>query len=160
MTDDSGFMVPISDTRTFDALAHAPSDPEAAATVLRIAARYLRRLQFGGDGPQFLPDDLAGFLANAFERTARVPAKARPKVLAQALHLTAPGRRLVGSPFHISSEVYDLVLDGIAPTAACAIVAEKHDCSKDTVEDYWRRYADAFEIRGDPPREQGDDLVP
>lgn len=74
------------DPELLDALAKADSDPEQAAQLLRIAARYLR------EGKP-LPRGLDVYLADAFEAAMHKPEKDRGKALALELNLSALNRR-------------------------------------------------------------------
>lgn len=78
--------LPTFDARAVDALANAPSDPEAAAQALLLAAEYIRA---GAPMPKALVEHLAG----AIEASMAKPKGAREKALLQELKLTALNAR-------------------------------------------------------------------
>lgn len=80
--DDLGLYVnfPVS-----DAIRQAPSDPEAAARVLLLAASLMRERKT-------LPYELLDYLADAFESMLK-PAPDRLRTLALELNLTARNKR-------------------------------------------------------------------
>lgn len=123
-----------------EAIIHAPSEPEAAAWALKEIAVYLRRME-KGEAVE-LPSDAARHLANAFERTARVPAKARPAELARTLNLTSAGRRPKVPAFTLAYAVWEY--DG-GVNAALAAVAVSFGVDEKTVRRAWREWEGAFE---------------
>ncbi|MGH8173270.1 MAG: hypothetical protein ACREPX_08975 [Rhodanobacteraceae bacterium] len=128
-----------------EALKNAPIDPEAAATLLRIAARYLREsISRYREIPEVMPSGLARYLANAFERAARVPASARVSELAQSLHLDAGHRRKLASWLDAGARFDDLVRQGESKFLAATIVAVEFNCSQRTAQRYWKQYKDAL----------------
>ena len=123
-----------------EAIIHAPSEPEAAAWALKEIAGYLRSMAKGEAGD--LPLDAARYLANAFERTARVPAKARPAELARTLNLTAAGRRPKVPALTLAYAVWEYE-GGV--NAAMAAVAVRFGVHEKTVRRARREYEGAFE---------------
>lgn len=131
------------DLDLFEAMQHAPSDPEAAARALTAIAVHLRRLAEWKEGDHVsLPEDAARYLADALERTARVPAKARPAELARALNLTSAGRRPKVPELELAFAVHEQ-LGGV--NAAIAAAAERFDVDISTVRRAWRKWQEAFE---------------
>jgi hypothetical protein len=127
-----------------DVLARAPCDPEAAAQVLMIAARYLR-------AGEPLPDDLAKFLADAFESAGLKPDEhSRAKTLARDLHLIAGGnRRPKASYVEVGKAVEQLVSAGDSVDKAISKYTEHFNkekskkteqISETTVGRHWRKY--------------------
>ncbi|MDE1894077.1 MAG: hypothetical protein KGH90_07065, partial [Xanthomonadaceae bacterium] len=78
---------------------------------------------------------------DAFERTTRVPAKARPAELARALNLTAGHRRHKTPEFELAWAVWEQP-GGV--NAAIAAAAERFDVDVSTVRRAWRKWRDAF----------------
>ena len=78
--------LPIFDVRVVEALADAPSDPQAAAEALLLAAEYLR------SGTP-MPEALAEHLASALETVLAAPEKQRGSAFLMATYLRYPGRR-------------------------------------------------------------------
>jgi hypothetical protein len=130
---------PTFNPATFAALSNAPSDTEAAAELLSIAARYLR-------AGLPLPRLLAEHFANAFERAKRVPARSRPAELARSLLLTASGRRPVANPIEVGSRVEALLIEGKSKTAAIAEVASHFACDISVVRRAWKTALDARDM--------------
>ncbi|GAB3792420.1 hypothetical protein [Dyella agri] len=134
--------LPAFDHWLSEAILHAPSDPEAAAWVLKEVAGYLRRMFECTKGdPVELPSDAARYLADAFEKASRVPAKARPAELARALNLTAPGRRPKAPSFTLALAVLEC---GGGVNAAIGAVAERFNVDVSTVRRAWREWRSAF----------------
>jgi len=114
----------------------APSDPEAAAGALRIAARYIR-------SEQPLPRALGIWIAKAFERAAKTPQVRRPKVLTDALHLTANHRRPKASWLLAGAAFDSLIEEGRNPDAVAIQIAEDFEIDKRTARRYWSQYQKA-----------------
>jgi len=122
------------DIAAFDAVWRADIDPEQAAEALRIAAGYLRRRE-----P--LPDDLADWLADAFESTALKPAKNRAHTLAVELRLKALNRRPKAHWFDVGAFMHRAMtrLD-MSQTAAAQAAANKFGIVEATAVAYLKQF--------------------
>ena len=117
-----------------DILAKAPSDPEAAAQVLKIAAQCLR-------AGELMPPDLASFLADAFESAALKPDEhSRAKTLARDLHLIAGGNRRPKASYVKVAQTYERFLLVVNKTVARSKCAEQFEIDERTVQRYLAQY--------------------
>ena len=109
------------------------SDPNQAAEVLRIAAKYLR-------GRERMPDALANYLADAFERAMKRASVARGSELLINLHLAVAHRRTVANFEHVGFDVERLLQSKISKGEAILRVCEKYDISESTVKRMVKKY--------------------
>lgn len=103
--------LPPFDVRVNDALSMAPSDPNAAAQVLLLAAEYLRA---GAPMPQELVEHLAG----AIEASMTKVKGAREKALLEELKLTARNARPKGHYYLVGQLVEDSLRAGNSMSTA------------------------------------------
>ena len=108
------------------ALALAKSDPQQAAQVLRIAARYLKKLE-----P--LPPALAFFLGDAFERSMKKPTTSRGNELLVNLHLVVTHRRPKANFEWVGGDVERLIQAKVPKGDAIRQAEETYEIGESTV---------------------------
>jgi hypothetical protein len=109
------------------------SDPNQAAEVLRIAAKYLR-------SRERMPDALAYYLADAFERAMKCASVARGSELLINLHLVVTHRRTVANFEHVGFDLERLLQSKISKGEAVLRICEKYDISESTVKRMLKKY--------------------
>ena len=109
------------------------SDPNQAAEVLRIAAKYLR-------SRERMPDALAYYLADAFERAMKRASVARGSELLINLHLVVTHRRTVANFEHVGFDLERLLQSKISKGEAVLRICEKYDISESTVKRMLKKY--------------------
>jgi hypothetical protein len=127
------------DVEAWEIERRAESDPEAAAQLMQIAAKYIR------EGQPF-PMGLREWIANALDDAALKPARYRAKALTDALRLTANNRRPKGDWLTIGAAFEDLITDGKSQTQAADQIAGDHDIDQRTATRYWREFLRGKEI--------------
>lgn len=128
------------DLEVAEAMHDAEADPDGAARLLLIAAKYLRR-----DEP--LPTMLRLYLAEAFERSMMKSKPYRNKALLRELRLMTAGRRKVKTPWLDSpgEYFYWLVESGVSQNAAAAQISADYGISESTAVRLWREWRAAKE---------------
>jgi len=121
------------DTELDNALALAASDPQQAAQVLRIAAKYLKRLQ-----P--LPSALAFYLGEAFEIAMTRPTTSRGSELLVNLHLEVTHRRTKANFEWVGGDVERLIQAKITKGEAILLVGESYEIDVSTVKRMHKNY--------------------
>lgn len=124
-------MVKLPNFDGFDLLRRAKANPDAAADVLLLAAKYMRR-------GEVLPDYVADHLAGAFEAAMRKPQKHRGKALLNELHITASNRRPADVDCYELGKRFDQLLSkGHSESAAASQVAVEFNISESTAKRVW-----------------------
>lgn len=128
------------------ALALAKSDPQQAAKVLRVAARYLKKLE-----P--LPPALAFFLGDAFELAMKRPTTSRGSELLMNLNLGLDHRRPKANFQHVGMDVDRLVRSNVLKGEAIIQVSESYGISESTVKRMYKQHKvyEACEAVDDEP---------
>lgn len=108
-----------------NALELAASDPQQAAQVLRIAARYLKKME-----P--LPPALAYFLGDAFERAMKKPTTSRGSELLVNLRLKVTHRRPKANFERVGGDVERLIQAKVKKGEAIIRVGETYKVSDAT----------------------------
>jgi hypothetical protein len=122
------------------AMEMSDADPEAAAEVLRIAAGYLR------DGKK-MPQPLAWFLADAFERAMRTSSSDRRSALLINLKLQRMNRRPVKANWEeVGCSLSEMFDKKIPMLQAKEKVAEDFGISESTVSRLYKTYLGMREI--------------
>jgi hypothetical protein len=137
--------------------SRAPSDPDAAAELLLLAAKYLRNRT-----P--LTDDLADYLAGAIEASMRKPEPHRLNALGTELFLTTPNRRPAADWLEVGRQ-FDNIVDPFDPSStpaqsqnsAAAQIAADFGISEATAARYWKAYKAALEEHDRIMREEARD---
>lgn len=110
------------------------TNPDAAADLLRIAAKYILL-------NKQMPQELCIFLHDAFVRSMEHPRPKRGKVLARELKLVRDGRskkKRTNTDINIGAEVNDLIIKkNYKITEAAAEIAEKYDVDESSARRYW-----------------------
>lgn len=109
------------------------SDPNQAAEVLRIAAKYLR-------GRERMPDALANYLADAFERAMKRSSVVRGSELLINLHLVVTHRRTVANFEYVGFDLERLLQSKISKGEAILRICEKYNISESTVKRMVKKY--------------------
>jgi hypothetical protein len=109
------------------ALELAKSNPDQAALVLRIAAKYLYK-------QEKLPYALACYLADAFEKSMRMASVVRGSELLINLNLKVMNRRSVANFEHIGLEFDQLIAANVSRNLAIEKLADVYAISPRTVE--------------------------
>ena len=117
-----------------NALELAASDPQQAAQVLRIAARYLKKME-----P--LPSALSCFLGDALERAMKKPTtRRRGSDLLVNLHLEVNHRRPKANFEWVGGDVERLVQEKVKKGEAIIRVGESYRISDSTVKRMHNQY--------------------
>ena len=111
----------------------AESDANQAAEVLRIAAKYLR-------SREKMPDALAYYLADAFERAMKRASVARGSELLINLHLVVTHRRTVANFEHVGFDLERFLQSKMPKGEAIHRICEKYDISESTVKRMLKKY--------------------
>lgn len=115
------------------AMDFAESDANQAAEVLRIAAKYLR-------SRERMPDALAYYLADAFERAMKRASVARGSDLLINLHLVVNHRRTVGNFEYVGFHCERLLQSKMSKGEAILRTCEKYSISESTVKRMLKKY--------------------
>ena len=116
------------------ALELAKSDPDQAAQVLRIAARYLHK-------HEKLPSALASYLAVAFEQSMKMASVVRGDQLLINLNLKAMNRRVSANFEHVGIEFERLVATGISKGEAILQLCETYEVTESTIKRMVKKYS-------------------
>ena len=112
----------------------AESDANQAAEVLRIAAKYLR-------SRERMPDALAYYLADAFERAMKRPSVVRGSELLINLHLVVTHRRTVANFEYVGFDLERLLQSKkVSKGEAILRICEKYNISESTVKRMVKKY--------------------
>jgi len=109
------------------------SDPNQAAEVLRIAAKYLK-------SQERMPNALAYYLADAFERAMRRASVARGSELLINLHLVVTHRRTVANFENVGFDLEQFIQSKMPKGQAILRICEKYDISESTVKRMLKKY--------------------
>ena len=109
------------------------SDPNQAAEVLRIAAKYLR-------SRERMPDALAYYLADAFERAMKRASVARGAELLINLHLVVTHRRTVANFEYVGFDFERFLQSKMSKGEAILRTCEKYSISESTVKRMLKKY--------------------
>lgn len=109
------------------------SDPNQAAEVMRIAAKYLR-------SRERMPNALAYYLADAFERAMKRASVARGSELLINLHLVVTHRRTVANFEHVGFDLERFLQLKMPKGEAIHRICEKYDISESTVKRMLKKY--------------------
>jgi hypothetical protein len=115
------------------AMELSKSDPNQAAEVLRIAAKYLR-------SQERMPNALAYYLADAFERAMKRASVARGSELLINLNLVVTHRRTAANFEHVGIDLERFLQSKIPIGEAIHRVCEKYDISESTVKRMLKKY--------------------
>ena len=116
-----------------EAMNLSESDPNQAAEVLRIAAKYLRT-------GERMPYALAYYLADAFERAMKRVTVDRGPELLMNLHLVVTHRRTVANFEHVAFDLERLLQSKMSKGEATLRICEKYDISESTVKRMLKKY--------------------
>lgn len=116
-----------------NAMELSASDPNKAAEVLRIAAKYLT-------GREMMPDPLAYFLADAFERAMKKASGVRGSQLLMNLHLEVHHRRVAANFEHVGFDLDRLLETKVPKGKAILEIGEKYGISEATVKRMYKKY--------------------
>ena len=111
----------------------AESDANQAAEVLRIAAKYLR-------SRERMPDALAYYLADAFERAMKRASVARGSELLINLHLVVTHRRTVANFEYVGFDFERFFQSKMSKGEAILRTCEKYGISESTVKRMLKKY--------------------
>ena len=111
----------------------AGSDANQAAEVLRIAAKYLR-------SRERMPDALAYYLADAFERAMKRASVARGSELLINLNLLVTHRRTVANFEYVGFDLERLLQSKMSKGEAILRICEKYNISESTVKRMLKKY--------------------
>jgi hypothetical protein len=109
------------------------SDPECAAEVLRIAAKYLK-------SSEQMPYSLALFLADAIESAMKMASMVRASELLINLNLKARNRRPTSNFRYVGHDLQVLIDRNIPKGEALAVVGEKYAVDEKTVARMYAEY--------------------
>jgi len=109
------------------------SDPNQAAEVLRIAAKYLK-------GREMMPDQLAYFLADAFERAMKYASIVRGSQLLMNLHLEVHHRRVAANFEYVGFDLDRLLQTKVPKGKAILDIGEKYGIGESTVKRMYKKY--------------------
>jgi hypothetical protein len=115
------------------AMELSASDPNQAAEVLRIAAKYLR-------GQERMPDALAHYLADAFERAMKRASVVRGSELLMNLNLKVTHRRTTANFEYVGFDLDRLLQSKVPKGEAILRVGEKYSISVATVKRMYGKY--------------------
>jgi hypothetical protein len=124
------------DAEAYELMASASSDPSQAGALLLYIANQLRMREQ-------LCDNVADWLADAFEAAGHKSGKYAVKALSEALRLTFGNRRPAGDWVGIGAQVASLIDKGKSITEASEAVAGDHDVDQTTARRYWKKYVQA-----------------
>ena len=116
-----------------NAMELSASDPNQAAEVLRIAAKYLR-------GQERMPDALAHYLADAFERAMKRVSFVRGSELLINLNLKVTHRRTTANFEYVGFDLDRLLQSKVPKGEAILRVGEKYSISVATVKRMYGKY--------------------
>jgi len=116
-----------------NALDMSTVDPEKAAEVLRIAAKYLKE-------HQRLPSNLAFFLADAFDRAMKQASTARGSELLINLNLKVINRRPKAKFEHVGIDLDLLFSTNTSQLEAFEKVAQDYGIDASTVKRMYKKY--------------------
>jgi hypothetical protein len=116
-----------------NAMELSASDPNQAAEVLRIAAKYLR-------GQERMPDALAHYLADAFERAMKRASVVRGSELLMNLNLKVTHRRTTANFEYVGFDLDRLLQSKVPKGEAILRVGEKYRISVATVKRMYGTY--------------------
>lgn len=125
-----------------NALDMSSVDPEKAAEVLRIAAKYLRE-------HQRLPSSLAFFLADAFDRAMGKASMVRGSELLVNLNLKIINRRPKAKFEHVGIDLDLLFSANTSKLEAIEMVAQDYGIDASTVKRMYKKYCELKEIEID-----------
>ena len=111
----------------------AESDANQAAEVLRIAAKYLR-------SREKMPDALAYYLADAFERAMKRASVARGSELLINLNLVVTHRRTVANFEYVGFDFERFLQSKMSKGEAILCTCEKYGISESTVKRMLKKY--------------------
>lgn len=111
----------------------AESDANQAAEVLRIAATYLR-------SRERMPDALAYYLADAFERAMKRASVARGSELLINLNLVVTHRRTVANFEYVGFDFERFLQSKMSKGEAILRICEKYGISESTVKRMLKKY--------------------
>ena len=126
-------MFGVPDPDLDNALEMSMVDPEKAAEVLRIAAKYLKE-------HQRLPSNLAFFLADAFDRAMRQASTARGSELLINLNLKVINRRPKAKFEHVGIDLDFLFSANTSKLEAIEMVAQDYEIDASTVKRMYKQY--------------------
>lgn len=115
------------------ALELAKSDPDQAAQVLRIAARYLHK-------QEKLPSALASYLAVAFEQSMKMASVVRASELLINLNLKVTNRRRSANFEHVGIDFEELIASGLSKSAAILQLCVEYSITESTVKRMYKEY--------------------
>jgi len=115
------------------AMDFSESDSNQAAEVLRIAAKYLK-------SRETMPDALAYYLADAFERAMKKASGFRGSQLLMNLHLEVHHRRVSANFEHVGFDLDQLLQTEEPKGKAILEVGEKYGISEPTVKRMYKKY--------------------
>lgn len=116
-----------------DAMELSASDPNKAAEVLLIAAKYLK-------GREMMPDALAYYLADAFERAMKKASVFRGSQLLMNLHLEVHHRRVAANFEYVGFDLDQLLQSNKPKGKAILEIGEKYGISEPTVKRMYKKY--------------------
>jgi hypothetical protein len=116
-----------------DAMELSASDPNKAAEVLLIAAKYLK-------GREMMPDALAYYLADAFERAMKKASVFRGSQLLMNLHLEVHHRRVAANFEYVGFDLDRLLQAKEQKGKAILDIGEKYSLSESTVKRMYKKY--------------------
>jgi hypothetical protein len=123
--------LPNIDFEAMDLLKRAEANPDAAAQVLLLAARYMRE-------GQVVPENITAHLAGAFEAAMQKPQSQRGKALLLELHITATNQRPADVDWYALGQRFDeLVNMGESQNAAASQIAVEFGISESTAKRIW-----------------------
>ena len=115
------------------AMDFSESDSNQAAEVLRIAAKYLK-------SRETMPDALAYYLADAFERAMKKASGFRGSQLLMNLHLEVHHRRVAANFEHVGFDLDRLLQTKVPKVKAILEIGEKYGISEPTVKRMYKKY--------------------
>ena len=116
-----------------EAMDLSESDPNQAAEVLRIAAKYLR-------SGEMMPYALAYYLADAFERAMKRASVARGSELLINLNLVVTHRRTVANFEYVGFDFERFLQSKMSKGEAILCTCEKYGISESTVKRMLKKY--------------------
>jgi len=115
------------------AMELSASDPNKAAEVLLIAAKYLK-------GYEMMPDALAYYLGDAFERAMKKASVFRGSQLLMNLHLEVHHRRVAANFEYVGFDLDRLLQAKEQKGKAILDIGEKYSLSESTVKRMYKKY--------------------
>jgi len=123
-----------------NAMEMAKVDPEKAAEVLKIAAKYLK-------DHQRLPAGLAFFLADAFERAMGKASMVRGSELLINLNLKTINRRPKANFDHVGIDLDRLFLAKTSQLQAFEQVGQEYGIDSSTVKRMYKKYRESKDLK-------------